>query len=268
MDADDASAAARARVQDGGRAPARPRPPDHHLAFPLPTVPSPRLLSTARCTTPTSAATQAAPARAALVSLVPLFRERRSAVAPHRARRRDAPPLVGQESLPSSPSLPIAQAPLEASLTSSLACSVARPTRASLFCSVPVLLRQAKPRLTGRPPHPGPLARTLLALPPPPPSRRRHGPHRRRDYDDYFKAYSTAMMASRSERANLVHGGKSAWLAAPRPRALDLMRTWLTAARSCFSSRRSYHASLGARPAQSVPVPLRFHARIAREPAR
>jgi hypothetical protein len=31
----------------------------------------------------------------------------------------------------------------------------------------------------------------------------------RRDYDDYFKAYSTAMMASRSERANLVHGGKS-----------------------------------------------------------
>lgn len=31
----------------------------------------------------------------------------------------------------------------------------------------------------------------------------------RRDYDDYFKAYSTAMMASRSERANLIHGGKS-----------------------------------------------------------
>lgn len=31
----------------------------------------------------------------------------------------------------------------------------------------------------------------------------------REAYDDFFKAYSTVMMASRSERANLVHGGKS-----------------------------------------------------------
>lgn len=30
-----------------------------------------------------------------------------------------------------------------------------------------------------------------------------------RSYDDFFKAYSTAMMAARNERDNLVHGGKS-----------------------------------------------------------
>ncbi|KAL7409963.1 ubiquitin fusion degradation protein UFD1-domain-containing protein [Mrakia frigida] len=65
-------------------------------------------------------------------------------------------------------------------------------------------------------------------------------------YDDYFKAYSTVMMGSRSERANLVHGGKIIMppSALARLTNLDLESPWSFKLRNPKAAALETHAGV------------------------